>query len=187
MSGYNKKHNAEVSLTDALHKAIKNIMRNALIVDGEVVGVDQAESKFVCDVKVFDGGIFYDVPLKVLQSAQASFIEIPELNTKCLLCFRDGDNGRPQVFSINKAKKILVVCDLVEFNGGQLGGMVKVIDLTQRLNLIENKLNEFIITYNTHTHNVTAIGSPTGPAILPVTGTVTPTKRSDIENSKIKQ
>lgn len=78
-------------------------------------------------------------------------------------------------------------CEDIVINGGSLGGLVKVIDLTTKLNNLENKVNSIISTFNTHTHTSGGAGSPTTPPVAPISGTLTPTQQSDIENTKIKQ
>jgi hypothetical protein len=130
--------NAENQIADALYRAIRNITRYANIYDGVIVGIDNAETKFVVDVKVLSDGepTFFDVPLAVLTNNQASVIGIPDLNSPCIIGFRDGNNGRPQIISVDKITKLLlnfssfvINCDTVVFNGGQLGGMVKAKEL----------------------------------------------------------
>lgn len=77
--------------------------------------------------------------------------------------------------------------DEIVFRGGDLGGLVRVLDAVDRLNLIEDKINSLLQKFNAHTHNVTAVGSPTGPNLQPESGTLQKTKRDDIENKKITQ
>lgn len=75
------------------------------------------------------------------------------------------------------------------FNDGSLGGLVKVIDLVQKLNNLENLVNDLIAKYNSHTHILT-LSSGTGTAAPTATTepqTLTPTQRSDIENDVIIQ
>lgn len=75
------------------------------------------------------------------------------------------------------------------FNEGQLGGMVKVAELTQKLNNLENLVNNLITKYNSHTHILT-LSTGTGsaaPTTTTETGTLTPTQRADIENEKVTQ
>ena len=74
----------------------------------------------------------------------------------------------------------------ITFNDGTLGGIVTAAQLVQKLNAIENKLNEFISNFNAHTHT----GVTTGPGVsgttpTPETGTLTPTNVAEIVNSKI--
>lgn len=60
------------------------------------------------------------------------------------------------------------------------GGLVKVIELTSKLNSLENKVNDIILKYNAHVH--TANGTPT---VSQVVGAIIPTQRPEIENNKI--
>jgi hypothetical protein len=83
--------------------------------------------------------------------------------------------------------KLSVKDGITQFNDGSLGGLVKIIDLTTKLNNLENKVNALLSAFNTHTHILT-LTSGTGtaaPTTSPVTGTLTPTVRGDIEDTKI--
>lgn len=89
---------------------------------------------------------------------------------------------------INNTK--LVIADgQTTFNDGSLGGLVKVIQLTQKLNNLENLVNDLITKYNSHTHILTlSTGTGTAaPTTTTETQTLTPTQREDIENTAIKQ
>lgn len=81
--------------------------------------------------------------------------------------------------------------DGVVLNGGTLGGLIKVAELT-------SKLNELIDAFNNHTHTlvvgaVNVAGSATAqsntaPITVPaITGKHTKVKRGDYENEKVKQ
>src|ERR1044072_7472352 len=130
--------NKEGELSNALYEAIKRVTRGGVIVDAVVLLVD--ETAFTCDVKTGDT-TFFDVPLRVLVSSQASYVEIPETGTKCVICFRDANQGRPQILMVDKALKILVKCDNIVFNDGMLGGLVKVNEVVNDLNAIKQDIN----------------------------------------------
>lgn len=84
--------------------------------------------------------------------------------------------------------KVYVSKDLTQFNDGSLGGLVKVVELTQKLNNLESKVNSLITAFNSHVHTgVTTGAGASGTTLTTVTGTLTPTQRADIENTKIKQ
>lgn len=77
----------------------------------------------------------------------------------------------------------------IQFNDGSMGGLVKVIELVQKLNNLENLVNDLIAKYNAHTHILT-LSTGTGTAAPTTTTepqTLTPTQRSDIENNNITQ
>jgi hypothetical protein len=83
---------------------------------------------------------------------------------------------------------IITFSDIIQFDimGGEFGGLVKVVELTQKLNNLENKVNEIISTFGTHTHNVIAVGSPTAPTTTPIAGNLTISQREDIENVNVR-
>ncbi|CAB4126255.1 hypothetical protein UFOVP153_58 [uncultured Caudovirales phage] len=74
----------------------------------------------------------------------------------------------------------------ITLNDGTDGGLVKGDPLVEKLNNLENKVNELITTFNAHTHNVISIGSPTATAIPTISGELTPTKATDIESESIR-
>lgn len=73
--------------------------------------------------------------------------------------------------------------DKIVFNDGTFGGIVKVQELVEKLNNLENLVNDFIEKYNSHTHPVS--GGSTLMPMIPETGTLTPTMKSDIENTNV--
>jgi beta-mannanase len=84
--------------------------------------------------------------------------------------------------------KLTIEDGKMTLNDGAMGGLVKVIELTQKLNALENKVNSLLAAYNAHVHSgVTTGPGSSGPTPSQVTGTLTPTQRADIENDKIVQ
>ncbi len=77
---------------------------------------------------------------------------------------------------------VLMYSDIETYSikGDEFGGLVRVIELTQKLNALEAKVNDLILHNNTHTH--ASNGTPTTSLI---TGNLTPTKRTEIENTSI--
>lgn len=83
--------------------------------------------------------------------------------------------------------KIQVSDGEIKLNDGAMGGLVKVIQLTQKLNNLENKVNALITAYNTHVHTGVTTGAGSSAATpSTVSGNLTPTNRGDIENDKVK-
>ena len=77
---------------------------------------------------------------------------------------------------------VLMYSDIETYNikGSEFGGLVKVIELIQKLNALENKVNQIITAYDAHGH--TAFNTPTNGV---VTGMLIPTQRREIENANI--
>ena len=175
------------NLTDAFYRAIKATTKYSNICDGTIIAVD--ETAYTADIQLdIDGQpVYYAVPLSVLIGSVGGFVTIPVIGSDCLITFRDGNKGRPQLLFCNQIDKLLVNCNLVQFNGGENGGMVEVLKLVDRLNKVENLLNSFFTLYNSHTHVVSSVGAPTALPVPLETQTLTPTQRGDIENTKITQ
>lgn len=80
--------------------------------------------------------------------------------------------------------------DIIEFNGGGFDGMIKINELTSKLNELVQQVNSFISIYNTHQHTVqVAVPAGTGNTLV-LTGTGTNCKTfnaSDYKNEKITQ
>lgn len=143
--------------------------------DCEVVSVDKA--KRMCSVIQLDGHTANAFPCRLMSSVDDGILIVPTVGSIVTVLLSDFVN--PIIFQYSEVDEII-------FRGGDLGGLVKVISLTSKLNNLENLVNDLISKFNSHTHNVTAVGSPTGPNLAPETQTLTPTVRGDIENVKIK-
>jgi hypothetical protein len=188
-----KKRNSISEFGVSLKRMILNYLR-ANLVDGIITEVDTV--KFTCSVKT-QLTEFHNVPLRVLISSQASFIEIPKLQTNCLMTFRNMNTGRPQLFSVHESEKTILTVgsssleitdSLFNFNTGSLGGLVKVNDLLTKINNLEYTLNALIDKFNSHTHpGVSSGSSSTAPTTSQEGGRITPTQLNEIENTKIKQ
>lgn len=176
-------------LAEMFSGAVYALVRNYVIVEGTVQAVDQ--ENFTADVIVgnsdgSEGSTYFSCPLDILiDGSQAADVEFPTVGGDVLLGFRDGNLGRPQIVGIQQATTRLWTYSQTVFNGGTLGGMVRVIDMVSRMNLIENLLNQVIALYNGHTHPVS--GAATGVPVVPETETLELTVRADIENTKITQ
>ena len=86
--------------------------------DGIITAID--ETKFTATVKV--GAVeFYAVPLRVLVSSQASFIEIPKINTNCVIVFRDANMQRPYILEVHECSKILMKIGAASYSMNENG------------------------------------------------------------------
>lgn len=80
--------------------------------------------------------------------------------------------------------------DSITWKGGNFGGLAKIEKLTEKLNNLENIVNSLIAKYNAHIHpaidSVTAAPVTVSPTVTQQTDVLTPTQKSDIENTTIK-
>lgn len=133
----------EKELSDALQNMVRVLCRPYTVFEGTVLSTD--EDTYTCSVKVGDSQssvTFENVSLEAITGSPVSFILIPNDNTECLLCFRDGCDQRPQILKINSVKKIIAnATSLFQFNDGTNGGLVLVNKEVARLNKIEQDIN----------------------------------------------
>jgi hypothetical protein len=107
------------------------------------------------------------------------FVLIPKVNSIVIVSFL-GDSE----YYISMVSDV----DNIFINGNNYEGIVKAVELTDKLNALENKVNSIISTFNSHTHPYLNVTTPatTSPSTSPVSGTLTPTQKTDIENNTVK-
>lgn len=84
-------------------------------------------------------------------------------------------------------KVFLITKTLTQLNDGSFGGLIKIVELVNRINGIENLLNELISLYNAHTHPGVQTGAGvTAPTTSQEANTISPiTTRDNFENNLI--
>ena len=150
-------------------------VRQAQIRWVEVSFVNTAEKTM--DAKgITDNLEYYDIQLGC-----GSFIIYPKVGTLCLIAIIEGMETDALLLSAAEADKIVL-------NDGQLGGMVKVNELTGRLNLIEKDINSLKQSLTGWSPVANDGGSALKTALSSfMSGTLEETKAEDIENEKVKQ
>lgn len=88
------------------------------------------------------------------------------------------------VLMVEKAETVI-------FNGGKLGGLIKIEDLTKKLNDLTDKVNALVDAFNSHTHIVNTTGTAaaqSGTAAAPTAPAQKATEfdKTDYEDTKIK-
>jgi hypothetical protein len=140
--------------------------QGAIYGSGEVLSVDKNARTAVVLIK-------NDVEITCRLMAQVGdgFLLIPSIGSTVFVGY----------FTYNDAY-ILMASDLdvIGLKGDELGGLVKVIELTEKLNNLEAKVNAIITNFNIHTH--ASLGAPPVPLI---TGPLVLTLQSEIENTNV--
>lgn len=115
------------------------------------------------------------------EESDTNFILIPKVNSVVgVLAFCDLETTEYTVVLTSEV-------DTINLRGDQYDGLVRVSDLVTKLNNLENKVNALVNFTSTHTHTgVQTGGGSSGPTATPVTGTLTPTQQTDIENENVK-
>ncbi len=170
------------------------------IMSGKVVPSSINETEGTCKVvfPIDDMGVETESVINAVLQNSNGLILYPDDDSTVLCCLEGGSWIIIKCSDLTKVKVTIGSTTLVMdsagvvFNGGNLGGMVKVQELTDKVNRLENSLNTLSQKWNTFC-GVYIPGSPTItglPATLS-TSTVTEvsplTQRSDIENTNVKQ
>jgi len=183
MNGHKDDNN---DLPEALENFTNMILRGNTTFEGNVEAVD--EEKFTATIKTNES-TYYEVPLRVLVSAQASVVEIPKLQTPVILCFRHNNLQQPQILAIHEADKLLIKTPLTKFNDGLLGGMVKARELKAQSEKDEAVLNGLLNVINGPAINEPGNGAPSAfqIALKAALAGKQPGEWDNLENDKILQ
>lgn len=73
--------------------------------------------------------------------------------------------------------------NIININGADFGGLIKIQELTDKINILENALNNLITLYNSHIHP--AATPNTGPTPSVDTDVIQITLKEDLENPDV--
>ena len=169
------------SIITAVQKMAGTFLKdNVLYAYGTVDSVDTNNE--TCEVLLNTGEQQSLIPNVKLQAGIGDgLLLIPKKDSEVIVCYSSKDYVPPYIVLTSDIEFVyLVASNTITLNDGTYGGLVKVIDLVTKLNNLENKVNSIITAYNAHSHP--GNGLPTASTI---TGSLTPTNRNDIENTKI--
>ena len=108
------------------------------LTQGEVVAVDD----LTCKVKIGDAEI-EGVRLRAsLTERDRQILTVPKVGSAVTLGCLTADLNNLVVLQVDEVEKIII-------NGGELGGLIKIQELT-------DKLNELVDKFNSHTHSLTS-------------------------------
>lgn len=200
---------------------LRNIIRQLAQPDGETVAlvctvdeVDKTARTIDC-TPINEGAPLLGVNLQANQEADYGFCLFPEKGSFVVVGFvADGAAGVVLLTEKIESAEIVIgdtsaVMDAdglriktekmsadinrenITFNRGDLGGLVVIQKLTDKLNELKDTVNDLITKYNAHIHTTTAIvGAGAAVGVLsPTTSTAQPAKpfnKSDYENEKVK-
>lgn len=171
---------------------------------GEVISVNETENS--CNVERSEGVVYYNVRLNsIINEDEKGIVFIPKKGSKVLVERLGGSNELyvSLYSSLTKIKSNIGEFSLsitedgidleskkITINGGDNGGLIKIEELT-------DKINALVDTFNNHTHmldtgTVNVEGSPSKqsnlvPISVPaITSKATKLSKSDYENKDIK-
>jgi hypothetical protein len=178
-----------------IQREIKALVFKDTLMIGIVESVDKPKS--ICSVRLLedDGLVIPNVRLQAIDSEQDNgWLIFPKVGTTVILGKLDNINTffvamfsevEEIYLKVDGVEKLKITKDEIIFDEGTKGSLVEIGKLVSRMNLIENKVNSIISTFNSHVHPET--GSTTSTTATPVSGTLSTTNASNLENDKIKQ
>lgn len=166
--------NAITNIKDAIMRI--NPQTNNYSVVCNVSDIDT--SKSICNCTPIDGSAIL-VNVRINASDKDGFKLIPKDGSVVLVTLINKTTGYVAMVS---------EVDEIHLNGLNEDGVVKVNDLVTKLNNLENKVNALVAFSASHTHPYINVVSPATTSVTtsPVTGTLTPTVKSNLENIKVK-
>lgn len=166
-------------------------IKKAQIIMGTVTNVDEK----TCDVDITLGDACQSIKGVNLNSASNDGFTLIPANGSDILIALMPDNSAYMVAceDIDKAVCYIDENNSYEFdnngfiwNGGNNGGLVKVIELTQKVNNLENLVNNLLTTLKTTTIPLAPSGTYPFAPLYAAFSALTPTTQTEIENTKIK-
>lgn len=159
-----------------------------------VTAVDKS-SRTVDVEPLDDGAPILGCNLQANQGSTFGVVQIPRVGSYVVVGFLAGvdagvvlmcdDVERVEVVVKDADTGSVVVSeDGVVMNNGTLGGLVKIKEITDKLNNLVDEVNSFVQTFNSHTH--TGVHGATSPPIS-TSSSVSSFNRDDYENKKVKQ
>ncbi len=144
---------------------------------GTVAAVD--ESAKTCDIDD-DGLVMYGIRLQCVTDAAGGILCVPKKGAAALVVQIEGGDGW-MLADCAEYEKIII-------NGGVNGGLIKINDLINRLNVLEKSLNDLKQVFST----TWVVAPQDGGAALKsaaanwAADTITETKAEDIEDTTVK-
>lgn len=162
------------------------------IYTGTVEAVD--ENQKTIDVKLNEAVIVPDVRLRMslegdegfyVVPRKGSYVSIAELEGGVEYCLLQASEVDKVLLKIGNTT-MAIDKDGVVYNGGQNKGLVKVVQLTQKINALEDKVNQLITTLMSVQVALAPAGVFPFAPIFASVQPLPPTQQADIENDKIK-
>lgn len=173
-------------------KEIKEAIKSIVGVPGMMFVMGRVESvgDETCSVKIADRLVINDVRLNASADSNADNILIkPTVGSMVLMADLSGGELRSLVivsFSELESMTVKFEGDVV-INGGENEGLVKIVELTEKLNAIENDINSLKQVFSSWAPIVYDGGASLKAAATSwAAQTLKKTSKEDIENSKIK-
>lgn len=153
----------------------------------ELATVDSVDKKSrTIKCTTYNDDSLIEVQMQSVVDGDDGVLIVPEVGSDVILGFLDKNNSFVILYS--KIDEVLIdVKNNIVINGGKNEGLVKIKELTAKLNDLIDSYNMFVATYNLHTHQITMVDGV--QVVNATTNSGSSAKlfnKSDYENEKIK-
>jgi hypothetical protein len=152
-----------------------------------VKSIDEAEG--VCECEPLNGGAPYFARLRaLLQAEDKSPLIVPVKDSVVIVATFNKNSAEAFVIGYTDVEKVKILTNKgdVWLNGDNYGGLAKVKELVDKMNALENTVNDLIVACKSQSVAL----APTGVfALAPFFASVNPlvpTQKKEIENPKVK-
>jgi len=142
------------------------------------------EDTRTCVVTEVEGAALINVKLQALNSSSSGLVQIPTVGSYVIVSFLSPTDSFVSCYT--DVDKILIDTDLVQFNGGDNGGLINIEDLVTKINNVEADINNLKSVFSSWV----PVLQDGGTALKTASSTwsvaqLTLTQDSDIEDNKI--
>ena len=175
----------EQKIVDGLREIAKLYGGGGSLQMATVTAVDTLN--YTCDVVNDDDEELPGILYKSVSGGTIDVVFEPAINSRVLIMALD-ESDQLVVLKCGAVANIYINCPNIIFNNGTLGGLVKVVDLVSKLNILEQDLNAIKTVFNTWV----PVPSDGGAALKTAAAvwankSITATVKANLENTKIKQ
>lgn len=180
-------------MSDRVRKSLKRLMQTQIKSGSLTASVETVnEAQRSCVVQPVDGGakIFGVRFYSAIGTNGKGIIAVPAKDSEVIVSFIDNVQQAAYISMYGKIDKFILITEqggIVELQGDDFGGLVKVAELTEKLNNMENDINTLKQAFNSW-----IVVPNDGGAALKVSASswageaLTPTEQNEIENTKVK-
>lgn len=162
----------------SIKEAIRAIVDTNKEINCVVCTVDSVDvTKKTCYCLPIDESKADIVGARLMADNKTGFFLVPKVGSIVIVSYISNELTYVSMFS---------EVDEIQLNGDNFGGLVKIQELIDKLNNLENAFNQHLALYNTHTHaGVTSGGSSTAIPSAVDTNVLTPTVKTELENKTV--
>ena len=164
--------------SEELRKALLDFIGNT---NATMIATVKSVDKDKCICTAEENGVeYFDIRLRPTTGSNTGIVMYPKIGATMLSVKIESTEEWAMIYA-TEYDSIEILIDSLVMNDGSFGGLVKIQELT-------NKLNALVNVYNSHTHPVATTGTAAAQSGTAATTTAQAQtfNKSDYENTKIK-